>query len=165
PPAEGMTTPPQTAGLCARTCGFLTLIIHEGGTMTPAWAPSEHGSSIWCSMKHVTLLWNCKKNTRLDWRCSHLTGDGFIETIVFLSRLKLRNMCRDFHDSTYKYILQISINRKISCTLYSLTYFDKRNDSQSRCSSKIYLNANISLYFFFIFCLFICLNPLFKKTY
>lgn len=38
-------------------CGFLTLMIQDGGTMTPAWAPSEHGSSIWCSMKHVTLLW------------------------------------------------------------------------------------------------------------
>lgn len=43
------------------TCGFLTLMIQDGGTMTPAWAPSEHGSSIWCSMKHVTLLWNCKE--------------------------------------------------------------------------------------------------------
>lgn len=45
--------------VCVYTCGFRTLMIQEGGTMTPAWAPSEHGSSIWCSMKHVTLLWNC----------------------------------------------------------------------------------------------------------
>lgn len=51
--------------LCVYTCGFLTLMIQEGGTMTPAWAPSEHGSSIWCSMKHVTLLWNCERNKLL----------------------------------------------------------------------------------------------------
>lgn len=56
---------------CAQTCGFLTLIIQDGGTMTPAWAPSEHGSSIWCSMKHVTLLWNWRnrKHTHTRQAC------------------------------------------------------------------------------------------------